>query len=170
MHRTTILLLGILVACVARAAEDRSGEETPRNGPCLRSERFFLGVEPIVWTSRPLLGKGAPVPAIPVLPEGRLSMRLTRIPPLEPIFQPRVTRLSRLDCAWKGAGAGMRLGLFAGLLAQELGAAGDERTPWVYAGAAAAAGALLGGTIGAGDSRWSAGIEWEPRSTGAGRD
>ena len=65
----------------------------------------------------------------------------------------------------KGLGAGARTGLFLGILANVLSGSDDYRSAWYAAGAAAAAGAFLGGTVGAADPGWSVGIDWsiEPR-------
>ncbi|MFN0150098.1 MAG: hypothetical protein ACKVU1_05200 [bacterium] len=72
---------------------------------------------------------------------------------------PRV-ELSRADCALKGFGGGASLGLWLGALAMTTNM-WDERTSWYVGGAAAAAGALLGGTIGVESDAWRTNYDWE---------
>lgn len=73
----------------------------------------------------------------------------------------RSYELSRFDCALKGAGAGTTLGLCLAALANSNGMY-HERTAWYVGGACAAVGAILGGTVGADNSAWNVGYEWEP--------
>jgi hypothetical protein len=68
--------------------------------------------------------------------------------------------LSRADCALKGFGAGASLGLWLGALATTTGA-WDDRTSWYLAGASAAAGALLGGTVGISSETWRTNYQWD---------
>lgn len=68
--------------------------------------------------------------------------------------------LSRANCALKGLGAGATLGLWAGALANATNA-WDERTSWYVAGAAAAAGALFGGTVGVSSEAWRTNYRWD---------
>ncbi len=72
----------------------------------------------------------------------------------------RPYEISRADCAMKGLGAGATLGLWLGALATATDA-WDERTSWCVAGAAAAAGAALGGTIGVSSETWRTNYEWD---------
>ena len=72
----------------------------------------------------------------------------------------RRTELSRTECAYKGVGAGATMGLWLGTLgtAADLW---DEQTSWYMAGAFAAAGAILGGTVGAENPTWNVRYEWD---------
>lgn len=72
----------------------------------------------------------------------------------------RRVELSRADCALKGFGGGASLGLWLGALAMTTNM-WDERTSWYVGGAAAAAGALLGGTIGVESAAWRTHYDWE---------
>jgi len=72
----------------------------------------------------------------------------------------RRVELSRADCALKGFGGGASLGLWLGALAMTTNM-WDERTSWYVGGAAAAAGALLGGTIGVNNAAWRTNYDWE---------
>ena len=72
----------------------------------------------------------------------------------------RVYRASPYECALQGMGAGMTVGMAAGALGRMTGA-WDERRAWYVAGAAAAAGALLG-TFKSDDPEWNIRIEWDP--------
>ncbi len=70
-------------------------------------------------------------------------------------------KLSRSDCALKGAGMGMTIGMIGAALGMTLGDL-DESTGLYIAGAAALLGALWGGTIKADDPKWNIQIRWEP--------
>jgi len=72
----------------------------------------------------------------------------------------RRVELSRADCALKGFGRGASLGLWLGALAMTTNM-WDERTSWYVGGAAAAAGALLGGTLGVESDAWRTRYDWE---------
>ena len=72
----------------------------------------------------------------------------------------RSYEMSRGDCTLKGLGAGASLGLWLGALAMTTDA-WDERTSWYMAGAAAAAGAVLGGTIGVSSEAWRTNYKWD---------
>lgn len=69
-------------------------------------------------------------------------------------------RAPAYQCALRGAGAGMSLGMAAGAFGMMTGA-WDERRAWYVAGAAAAAGALLG-TVKSDDPEWNIRIRWDP--------
>ncbi|MFH1278482.1 MAG: hypothetical protein ABIK65_08900 [Candidatus Eisenbacteria bacterium] len=159
----------VLAAAAAIAGAVGSSANTPAPGPRLRPTDFMLGAEPLRWKPGVPLGLSSP-PSPRSAPGGRLSLSHVRTLPVESIFRPRTIELSRFDCALKGAGAGMRAGLFAGLLARELGAFDSGRVPWQWAGAAAAMGALFGGTIGSEDSRWNVEVRWDPEPFGGDRD
>lgn len=69
-------------------------------------------------------------------------------------------KLSRLECAWEGAGVGMTLGMIAGAAGMTSGMF-DEDASWYVIGAAAALGALFG-TMKADDPKFNVQIRWEP--------
>lgn len=170
MFRRALVPMILALAAAAPIAEGTERESAPPpTGPRLRTDGFVLGAEPLRWRSGIPLGLSNPPPPA-AAPEGRLSFSRVRTLPMESIFRPRAVELSRLDCALKGAGAGMRAGLFAGILARELGAFDSDRVPWHWAGAAAAAGALIGGTIGSQDSRWNLDVRWDPEPFGGAGD
>ena len=77
----------------------------------------------------------------------------------DPLYGPKKVRLSRFDCALKGAGGGAKLGLILGALATTFGERNDKTALYLM-GAGAAAGALMGGTIGAEDSRFNIRYDW----------
>ncbi len=131
-------------------------------GPRLRVPLLFYREAP---------GKGGlsatmlvvPPPPPPAMPgrEGALSLMMSsRARELPGLFGPKKVKLSRYDSALKGAGAGMKLGWVAGCLANNANLWG-EKTTWYLAGAAAAAGALFGGTVGADNPSWNVGFEWD---------
>lgn len=93
------------------------------------------------------------------VPPSVLSLSSTRGILPEPIYGPRIYRLSRFESSLKGAGTGARLGLFLGAIANSVGGRNDPMTFYMM-GAGAAAGALFGGTLGAEHSRWSVGVDW----------
>jgi hypothetical protein len=72
----------------------------------------------------------------------------------------RYHKLSRLECAWQGAGTGMTLGMIAGAAGMMSGAF-DEDEAWYLVGAAAALGAIFG-TMKADDPKFNIQLRWEP--------
>ena len=71
-----------------------------------------------------------------------------------------IYRASVYECALRGAGAGMSIGMAAGAFGMMTGA-WDERRAWTIAGAAAAVGALFG-TAKSDDPKWSIRVRLDP--------
>jgi hypothetical protein len=69
--------------------------------------------------------------------------------------------VSRMAVALEAAEFGASAALFAGALAETFGL-WDEDVSWKLIGAAAAAGALWGGTVRAEDPKWRVRYRWEP--------
>ena len=76
------------------------------------------------------------------------------------MFGYEVYRVSPYECALKGAGTGMTLGMATGAFGMMTGA-WDERRAWYIAGAAAVAGAIFG-TAKSDDPEWNIRIRWDP--------
>jgi hypothetical protein len=70
-------------------------------------------------------------------------------------------KASRLECAYRGAGMGMTVGMAAGAFGMMAGT-WDERETWYIAGAMAALGTLYGGLFKADDPKWNLRIRIEP--------
>ncbi len=75
-------------------------------------------------------------------------------------FGYKMVKLSRMECAWEGAGVGMTLGMIAGAAGMTSGMF-DEDTSWAMIGAAAALGAIFG-AMKADDPKFSVQLRWEP--------
>ncbi|UCF04401.1 MAG: hypothetical protein JSV33_10700 [bacterium] len=73
----------------------------------------------------------------------------------------QIYRASRYECAFRGAGMGMTLGMAAGAFGMMTGDL-DEKEAWYICGAMAALGALYGGLIKADDPTWNVRIRWDP--------
>jgi hypothetical protein len=69
--------------------------------------------------------------------------------------------VSPMAVALESAEFGASMALFASALAETFGV-WDEKASWKLIGAAAAAGALLGGTVLADDPKWRVRYRWEP--------
>jgi hypothetical protein len=78
----------------------------------------------------------------------------------ESFFGFRYHKLSRMECAWQGAGTGMTLGMIAGAAGMASGMF-DEDTAWYMVGAAAALGAVFG-AMKADDPKFNVQLRWEP--------
>jgi hypothetical protein len=91
--------------------------------------------------------------------ERPLSMYLARNTRL--MFGYETYKLSRLECTFEGVGMGMTMGMAVGALGMTAGV-WDEGTSWYLAGAMAALGALIGGTVKADDPGWSLRVRWDP--------
>ena len=76
------------------------------------------------------------------------------------MFGYEVYRASTYECALRGAGAGMSMGVAAGAFGMMTGA-WDEREAWYIAGAAAAVGAIFG-TAKSDDPEWNIRVRWDP--------
>jgi len=72
-------------------------------------------------------------------------------------YQPQTPQLTTFEYYLHGAAAGAKLGLFAAALGGVAGA-WEEDTDLYIVGAAALAGALLNGTLGPRNARWSIGV------------
>ena len=76
------------------------------------------------------------------------------------MFGYRVYRASVYECALRGVGSGMTMGMAAGAFGMMSGAL-DEREAWCIVGAAAAVGAIFG-TAKSDDPEWNIRIRWVP--------
>ncbi len=159
------LLLLLLVPRPALAGADSSAVERRADaamGPRLEAPTFHSRSALEQWRLRFI----APdtTDSRPVVASGTAAFSLNRFGgvPVADLYRPRLYKLSRFQCALRGAGAGMNLGFFLGSLAHEFGAAPNDRWRWYLGAAAAATGAVFGGTLGADDSRWNVGIDWGP--------
>ncbi|MFH1681725.1 MAG: hypothetical protein ABIH26_13920 [Candidatus Eisenbacteria bacterium] len=161
--RSGIACLLLLPALFGAAATGEEGEAAPG------LQRPALGAHPLRMRfilKHPETEFLLPDPALSPAAAGRsdasISLLRRQAPRLDALFIPRVRELSRFDCALKGAGAGMQMGLFLGALAGELRGTGNDPVDWYLMGACAATGALLGGTVGAETSSWNVRCEWSP--------
>jgi hypothetical protein len=156
----TILALAffLLAATVPSLADSSADRETAPEGPRLRVPALFYS-PPL--DAKPLLGR-EPGPAPPPADEPRAFslMAQSRSSLFDRIYGPDVVVLSRSESALKGAGLGMKAGWVAACLARQTGMWND-RTSWYMAGAAAAAGAILGGTAWADNPSWNIRVEWD---------
>ncbi len=146
--RAALLLL--LIAPAPLPAE--TVEVLPHEpGPRFRIPEHFRGS---------LLG---PITAPPPLPHAETLSFLNYSPTLhlDEIYGPRRVELSRYQCALKGAGLAANAGWILGCLANQTDL-WERKTSWYLVGAAAATGALLGGTLGADNASWNIGIDWDP--------
>ena len=75
-------------------------------------------------------------------------------------FGYKMVQLSRMECAWQGAGVGMTLGMIGAAAGMASGMF-DEDASWYMVGAAAALGAIFGATK-ADDPKFSVQLRWEP--------
>ena len=69
--------------------------------------------------------------------------------------------MTQFQCALTGAGMASSLALFVGAVGNTLGVF-EENSTWYLVGAAAAAGAYLGGTVGADNLNYRVRYRWEP--------
>ncbi|MBN1825492.1 MAG: hypothetical protein JW958_04435 [Candidatus Eisenbacteria bacterium] len=154
----------LLFFFVARAfaAADETPPDPERTGPRLRAPSAYTG-----WLLRdarlrltPPEERKEPAETETTRSPTTLSFNRFGAYPVEQLYRPRVYELSRFQCTMKGLGAGAQTGLFLGILANALSGSDDYRNAWYMAGAMAATGAILGGTIGANDPGWSVGIDW----------
>ena len=144
---------------ISSYADTQTPSETV-TGPRLRVPALFY---------KPPPGSQLPPPPLPGVAqpsaEGEdsrafsMSTRSHRLM-LDQLYGPKVEVLSRYQSALKGAGLGMKLGWIAGCLANQTHI-WDDRTSWYVAGAAAAAGALMGGTSWADNPSWNIRVEWD---------
>jgi hypothetical protein len=82
------------------------------------------------------------------------SLMATAAPGIPNLSGFEVYRLSRMQCAIKGAGAGVTAGFMAGALG-EMAGAWDEKSSFYIAGAMAVFGALYGGGVKSDDDGWN---------------
>jgi hypothetical protein len=159
------LVLVLLAPVTAPAVADSSAAGPPaasETGPRLLAPAFRSRTALEQWRFRFIApdttGRG------PVVTSEAAAFSLNRFgdAPVVDLYRPGSYRLSRFECALRGAGAGMNFGFLLGSLAQEFGAAPNDRFRWYLGAAAAATGAIFGGTLGAEDSRWNVGIDWGP--------
>jgi hypothetical protein len=159
------LLLGLPAPLSASGKADSLSAESPveaGTGPRLFAPAFHRRTGLEQWRFRFIAPDTTYRRPVVTAPGAGFSLhRFGRLPTTE-LYRPRLYRLSRFDCALRGAGAGMQLGFVLGSLADEFGAAPNDRFRWYLGAAAAATGAILGGTLGAEDSRWNVGVEWSP--------
>jgi hypothetical protein len=144
--RYAIVAAACLVASAAQASElDRSFRAASLPAASPRGVRLSLLAMP----------RAAPPAALESSGTARLGLAGSSLGAVR-----RAYELSRFDCAAKGFGAGASLGLWLGALAKTT-SAWDEPTSWYVAGAAAAAGTLLGGTIGIESEAWRTRYDWD---------
>jgi len=155
-----IALLALLLLPAAARAGEEKGPSPERTGPRLTTPSPYTG-----WLLRDArlrlrAEEERKEKEAPALSPSTLSFNRLGAYPVESLYRPRIYRLSRYQSTMKGLGAGARTGLFMGILANVLAGSDDYRSAWYAAGAAAAAGAILGGTVGNDDPDWRRGIDW----------
>lgn len=118
MIRSVLAPLSLLFVMTAFAADTTSvAPETtgprlraiPSAGYGTRLPKGSLGVRAPHFFASPSPDTTAPA---------TISLKTYRPLPMNDLFRPQRVELSRFDCVVKGVGAGMQMGLFAGLLAK----------------------------------------------------
>lgn len=166
----SILLAGVLLGGRASSADGPAASSAPKLATAVGVDACFRAA---TWSPTPRLAFGGrprlgirSLPSLDTYPQTpdvlsatpALSLYRTNWA-VGPAGARRVD-LSRADCALKGFGRGASLGLWLGALAMTTNM-WDERTSWYVGGAAAAAGALLGGTLGVESDAWRTRYDWE---------
>jgi len=160
MARSKLFLFSLLLLVLSFIAAHGAGDPPKaamKTGPRLLFPYLYKSLR--LEQPAPPSFDGGDLPGGESKPPSVLSLSPIRCLPPEPLYGPRIYRLSRFESSLKGAGAGARLGLFLGAIANSVGGRNDPMTFYMM-GAGAAAGALFGGTLGAEHSRWSVGVDW----------
>lgn len=160
MIRSSFLIFVLVVSIATSALTEETSPLPPGIGPRLQATNLFgsATTQPLRYSlsiSNPDNTRNSDLSTTAAFSLNRYGTF-----PTSQLYRPRLYKLSRFQCAMKGAGAGTSLGLFAGALARNFNGNWNMNNSWHMAGAAAAAGALLGGTLGAENSKWNVGVDW----------